>query len=408
MKKGFLAVVVVVVLTAGYLPRPVMAQQLPPHEDPRAAGSQFNAVSMLGYLGLIMEVLGSRDYAEAADLLEQLRHANLPEDLRFIVDRFAELLGGLRSELESAEASLVKASDLLDRGNRPAAKTELETAGRSLSEARRLLQDLQPATDALGRRFGVFGANAGIRLREAYGQLQVLLMQLDELWDRYSETLAQLEAYLAGPEASDIPAPTLEPPVAGPTAIPRVELLTAEPTPVATVADPIAEAIAVVDTPDIATASDRFNNVVKLAIVSAAAVYMAGALIVARGRRLNRRGIIVADNRTVPGSGVSGMSATDSPTPLPDWAFADAGTSRGRVVSAYHIAAQYLASSLAVVYEPYFTLRDFLLAIGSRVTKTFDELTDEAEQALYASDAKGEESALRAEALAAAVQEEGA
>ncbi len=77
-------------------------------------------------------------------------------------------------------------------------------------------------------------------------------------------------------------------------------------------------------------------------------------------------------------------------------------------MSAYHRAAQYLASSLAVAYEPYFTLRDFLLAIGSPMTPAFDDLTSEAERALYSSDATDDESALRAEALADAVREEGA
>ena len=91
MKKAFVAIVFVAVLMVGYFPRPVTAQQLPPHEDPNAAGRQFNAVSMFGYLGLVMEVLGSRDYAEPADLHEQIRHANLTEETIRIVDRFADL-----------------------------------------------------------------------------------------------------------------------------------------------------------------------------------------------------------------------------------------------------------------------------------------------------------------------------
>ena len=161
-----------------------------------------------------------------------------------------------------------------------------------------------------------------------------------------------------------------------------------------------------VDPSDAAKVVDRFNNIVILAIVTVAAAYVAGALIVTWSRRLKARPGVAVDNPTVPGAGVSGGTDPESHTPLPHWAFMDSSASRRRVVSAYHRAAQFLASSLAVAYEPYFTLRDFLLAIGSRMTKTFDDLTNEAEQALYASDAKGEESALRAEALADAVQEE--
>ena len=409
MIRRLLVLAAALILTAGVFPKTIVAQGLPPHKDPSAEQSEFSAISLLSYFGIILELLGSRDYVNVADLLEQLRHANLPEDLRFIVDRYAELVGGLRNELESAESSLGRASALLDRGDRPAAQRELETAGRSLLEARRLLQDLQPATDALGRRFGAFGAKAGIRLSEAYDQLRALLIRLDDLWARYAETLTQLEAALERPEASDIPAPTVEPPVAGPTPIPRVELLlVAEPTPVATTEVPIAGAAPVGDTPDTEPAGGRFNDRVKLVILSVAAAYMAGALTVAWVRRLKRGAHILADNRTVPRPGLSSLSATGSPMPLPNWAYIDPGTSRGRVVSAYHHAAQFLASGLALAYQPYFTLRDFLLAIGSRMTTAFNDLTSEAERALYASDATDDESALRAEALADSVREEGA
>ena len=102
------------------------------------------------------------------------------------------------------------------------------------------------------------------------------------------------------------------------------------------------------------------------------------------------------------------MSATATPIPSPDRAYIDPGTPQGRVVSAYHQAAQFLASGLALAYQPYFTLRDFLLAIGCRMTTAFNDLSSEAERALYASDAMDDESALRAETLADAVREEGA
>ena len=139
----------------------VFAQGLPPHKDPRAEKSEFSALAMLGYFASVMILLGQGEYNDVSSLLDQLAHAGIPEDLRFIIERYAELLGALGDGLEATERSLDRAQIFLDRGDRAAARQQLEAASSSLSQARRGLEDLQLATDTMARRLGVFGVPAG-------------------------------------------------------------------------------------------------------------------------------------------------------------------------------------------------------------------------------------------------------
>ena len=80
-----------------------------------------------------------------------------------------------------------------------------------------------------------------------------------------------------------------------------------------------------------------------------------------------------------------------------------ADSQRGRIVSAYHRAAGFLASSQSVAFQPFFTLRDFVVAMGSRASAAFVELTTIAERALYGRKEPTEEDAHQADALDAAI-----
>ena len=75
-------------------------------------------------------------------------------------------------------------------------------------------------------------------------------------------------------------------------------------------------------------------------------------------------------------------------------------TPRGRVMHSYHLAARFLATSLEISYQPYFTLRDFLSAIGSVLSSPFAGLTNMAERSLYSTEGVGETDAQRAEDIA--------
>ncbi|HZA24977.1 MAG TPA: hypothetical protein VFA32_20675, partial [Dehalococcoidia bacterium] len=187
----------VLLLVAADLPGTVEAQTPPPHRNPKAETAAFNSISLLGYFGMVVGFP-----ANAQDLPEQLQHANVPEDLRFIIDRYGELLGSLRNELDSTESSFRQASTSLNRGDHRAAKQQLEAAGSSLKQVKRLLEDLHVSTETVARQLGVFAVPAVDPLRKAYEQLQALLKRQDKLLARYAATLEQLEAATAAVETS--------------------------------------------------------------------------------------------------------------------------------------------------------------------------------------------------------------
>ena len=190
LARAALALVVLIAM----LPSTVSADDPPPHKDPKTESGAFSAISMLGYFGLITSLMAEADFDDVPALLEQLRHANIPSDLRFVIDRYSELLGDSRNELNATDRSLGRAATFLSRGNDAQANRQLKSVPPSLERAGRLLEDLEIATDSLGRRLGVFGLAAGNALTRAYDELQTLLVRLEQLRQRYEQILRELES----------------------------------------------------------------------------------------------------------------------------------------------------------------------------------------------------------------------
>ena len=193
MKKWLLAVAGTVLVVMSAFSGVASAQSIPPHKDPAAERSEFSAISLLQLFATVLTFLSQRDYDDVSDLLDQLSHANIPEDIRFVIDRYTDLLKELRDELDSAESSLRRATLFLETGDRQAVREQLKSAGSSIERSRRLLDDLSAANEAVARRLGVFSALVGSPLRQVFDRLQRLLALIDELWAQYLETLEALE-----------------------------------------------------------------------------------------------------------------------------------------------------------------------------------------------------------------------
>ena len=376
------------------VPSIVSAQELPPHKDPRGETSAFSGISLLGYLGTIMELLAEADYDDVEGLLDQLRQANLPEDLRFIVDRYAELLGALRDDLDSTEAQLRLAAESLGQQDRPGVRRHLEAAEASLTKAQRSLDDLELATDSLARRVGVFAAVAGSPLRDVYDRLRTLLARLDDLWGRYAAMLTELDAGVVPSELD--PPPSAEEPSQSVT-----------PTPPAPAIEPAAPVI----TASVASGGSsgasgegiifrsssgrklilRFDELTTTVIVSVASFFV--VLTMGAAWLRHRR------SRRAPTPEVA-MAARGQAGPLASHrATIEDHTPQGRVVAAYHRAARLVESQASIVFRPYLTLRGFLATVRSWVGDAFSELTGLAELALYGSQAVDDEQAAQAQAL---------
>jgi hypothetical protein len=551
MTKRLLVVAGALLLIAAALPRTADAQTPPPHKDPQTEEGEFNAISLLEYSGVIVGLLAQGDYSHARDLPKQLRHANIPEDIRFIIDRYGESLANLRNELEFTESSLRRASVSLNRGDYPATRRQLEASDASLKKTNRLLESLRVITGTVARRLGVFDVPAGTPLRKAYEQLQALSTRLNDLGARHATTLSQLKAAVATSAGNATPrsAPVYQTQLSFESPSPaypgQVIHITGQvtavdgPDPVvvflrvflgqdlvasfATTATfqqnikipanallgqhvltvvrlpqgPYVEASAskhlelapasshlTVHSPRLSflprgvpvsgevtsalgplknakvtlklgedqtqlqtdnqgqfsgrvklsslsnlflgpqtlyvgvqpaepiygTSAQRVTlfiiNVTNLAILLVGAICIPSALIIAWRKQHDNR-IFAVNNRQTPQiPSVRGALVFPASPPAESWPYIDPGSPRGRVVSAYHSTARFLELSLEITFLPYFTLHDFLIAIGSQASTALIDLTGLAERALYAAQPVDEKEAQRAEGLAKAVQEE--
>jgi len=153
--------------------------------------------------------------------------------------------------------------------------------------------------------------------------------------------------------------------------------------------------------------SDLFIiNVTNLSILSLVSIYL--LVIAAIPWRRHRQpwpnapvgvpGTGASANARVPATGRTGTASI--PTYL------GPGTPRGRIIGAYQRAALFLEGTLAVSVGPYNTLRDFLRALGIRVSSAFADLTEATERALYSVQGPDEEEVQRSERLARTVEQE--
>ena len=171
----------------------VMAEfAFPPHEDPAIAESIIDAPSLLTYYTSIFAFTSLRDYENANRLIEELKFVYVPEDLKFIVQRYNDLTLELIGVLDELEELLDKASTLLYQYRLNEAYQVLDSAGILLRKAEILLKDIREATETLSNRLGVFAAPAKSKIREAYNRLEDVLRRLDELINEYTKLLKNI------------------------------------------------------------------------------------------------------------------------------------------------------------------------------------------------------------------------
>jgi len=164
----------------------------PPHEDPATAQSVMDANSFLTCYTDIFTLMSLKNYANATMLIEQLKFVHIPEDLRYIIQRYNNLTLELTQILDNLEKLLNKASTLLNQYRLNETSQTLSEAGILVAKAEILLNDIQGATETLSARFGIFAAPAESKVREAYNTLQSLLQRLKQLIEDYLKLLKSI------------------------------------------------------------------------------------------------------------------------------------------------------------------------------------------------------------------------
>lgn len=95
---------------------PTLAQPVQvPHENPVTATGSLNTVALLLSYSKIIDLATSRQYQDAQDALNELRHTDVPDELWYIIDRYSSLCQQLFTTLDNLESLLGEASSLLYR-----------------------------------------------------------------------------------------------------------------------------------------------------------------------------------------------------------------------------------------------------------------------------------------------------
>jgi hypothetical protein len=147
-------------------------------------------------------------------------------------------------------------------------------------------------------------------------------------------------------------------------------------------------------------------NMTNLGVLSLVSVYLAvmGGIAWRRQRHLELPAP-VGGPETSP-SADTGNLAPHPAGPIAFPPYLNSDTPRGHIIRAYYRAARCMEGRLAVSLRPYYTLRNFLQALGPGANSAFAELTQSTEHALYGIQGPEEAEALRAEWLAEDIEKE--
>ncbi len=194
MKRFAIALPIILLLAVLSSYFPVLAQPTyTPHENPVTAKASPELASLLLFYGNVFDLAAIGQDQDAQSMLDELEYANIPDELRYLIDRYSLLSRQLITTLDSLEAILDEASTLLSRYQISEAKQKLDDAEATINSAQMVLTDFEAATNTLGDRLGVLAATAGSPIRLAYDRLEQIMHRLRRLIDE----LNQLEQSLA-------------------------------------------------------------------------------------------------------------------------------------------------------------------------------------------------------------------
>ncbi len=152
-----------------------------PHEDPATAMNSPDPALLLLFYGDVFDLASISKYKDAQSLLEDIKHANIADELQYIIDRYNSLSDELFSNLDTAEALLDKASTLLAHYRLYESEIKLEDAEVTIYSAQSLIEEIETATDTLGERLNISAASVDSERKEAYDRLEQTLERLDQL-----------------------------------------------------------------------------------------------------------------------------------------------------------------------------------------------------------------------------------
>jgi len=185
MKRLIIALSIIAMLGVILSGLPILAQPtLVPHENPDTATGLLDKAGLLLSYSQIINLANDRQYRNAQDILDELEHVDIPDEIQYIINQYSNLCQQLFTTLDNLEALLDKASDLLARNQIGEVEYLLDLAHANIMDAHTLSEDIKVATNSLSDKLGVFAISATSQLTQAYTLLEESLERLSGLIDK--------------------------------------------------------------------------------------------------------------------------------------------------------------------------------------------------------------------------------
>ena len=182
MKRSAIALSIIVLLVIFSPGFSILAQPThTPHQNPATAKSSPDLTALLFAYSNVFNLTAIRQYQDAQSMLNELEQANIPDELRYITDRYNALCRQLLATLNKVEPLLDEAATLFLRNQVSDAEQKLGDAEATIHDAQFLLDDIEIATNTLSDRLGVPTAPAGSQIRQGHDRLQGSLHQSRQL-----------------------------------------------------------------------------------------------------------------------------------------------------------------------------------------------------------------------------------
>ena len=199
MKKLIMVLSIMVVLGIMTPGLPTLAQPSHiPHENPATATDSFDKIALLLSYIHIINLITDRHYQDAREVLNELQLADIPDELKYIIDRYHQLWQQLITTLDKLDSLLNEASTMLARNKVHEAKQMLDDAEVNIQYAGSLLADIEAATEALVNQLGAIAGlatdqieRAHIRLEESIERLRQMIAEFDILVQSYNKRYIQ-------------------------------------------------------------------------------------------------------------------------------------------------------------------------------------------------------------------------
>ncbi|MFC2002713.1 DUF4129 domain-containing protein [Chloroflexota bacterium] len=143
--------------------------------------STLDPVALLRFYSNVSELVVARQYQDAQSLLNEIKYANVPDELQDTIDFYSSLSGQLLTTLNNLEFLLDETSTLFSAGQIDEARQKLTDSETTVRDSIFLLEDIETALGGLGNTLGVFADFAGSQIRQAYESQQQNIYQLRQL-----------------------------------------------------------------------------------------------------------------------------------------------------------------------------------------------------------------------------------